>query len=139
MLEFNNWYFVLLANFLILLVVLNAILFQPIKKVLKEREGSINDMLADAKSMMAKKDELLKKINLDLTDAKIKAKETYEKYRQEGIAYQKDVMSRAEADAVEMIEKARKDIKEQTEKARAALRSDIEKLASEIMNKLVKV
>lgn len=138
MLEFNSWYFVLLANFLILLVVLNSLLFQPLKRVLKDRDATINGMLADAKAMMAKREELLKKISVELQSAKAKAKETYEALRQEGLQIQKETMSKAEAEAVAMIEKARKDLQAECERARSAMKADIEKLSQEIMNKLVK-
>lgn len=138
MLEFNSWYFVLLANFLILLVVLNSLLFQPLKKVIKDRDATISGMLADAKSMMAKREELLKKISVELQSAKTKAKETYESLRQEGLQIQKETMSKAEAEAVAMIERARKDLQAECERARSAMKTDIEKLSQEIMDKLVK-
>jgi F-type H+-transporting ATPase subunit b len=138
MLEFNSWYFVLLANFLILLAVLNSLLFQPLKKVLKEREGTINGMLNDAKAMMAKRDEALKRVSSEQAAAKAKAKETYERLRQEGLQYQKEVMGKAEAEALEMIERARKELQTECERVRAALKTDIENLSQEIMNKLVK-
>ncbi len=138
MLEFNSWYFVLLANFLILLVALNAILFQPLKKVLKEREGSINDMLSDAKAMMAKKEEALNRIRAEQSAAKAKAKETFERLRQEGLQFQKDTMSKAEAEAVQMIEGARKALQSECERARIALKADLERLSQDIVNKLVK-
>ncbi|HIJ60259.1 MAG TPA: hypothetical protein HPP56_06550 [Nitrospirae bacterium] len=138
MLEFNSWYFVLLANFLILLVVLNSILFRPLKKILKEREGTINGMLNEAKSMIDKKDSMLKEFKAQQMEAKVKAKTIYEALRQEGLKTQKETVSKAEAEAVEMIEKARKELQAECERAKASLKADLEKLSTEIMNKLVK-
>ena len=57
MLEFNQWFFVLLANFLVLLFVLNHILFQPLAKIMRERESATIGALDEAKSMTRKKDQ----------------------------------------------------------------------------------
>jgi F-type H+-transporting ATPase subunit b len=138
MLEFNQWFFVLLANFLILLFALNKILFKPIAKVFKERDAAINGALDEAKSMTAKKDNAVAQMNSELLAAKNKAKETFDSLREEGLSRQKDALSRAEAEAVAMIEKARRELQAETEKARAALKSDIEKFSNEIADRLVK-
>lgn len=138
MLEFNQWFFVLLANFLVLFFVLNAILFKPIAKVFKEREAATTGALDEAKLLAAKKEEAIARMNAELMSAKTKAKETFEALREEGISKQKETLSRAEAEAVEMIEKARKELQAEAEKARAALKADIERFSEEIVNKLVK-
>lgn len=138
MLEFNAWFFVLLANFLILLYVLNKILFKPLADILKERDRSISGALDEAKAMVAKKDEAVTKMSAELQATRGKAKETSDLLRSEGHAVQKDVLSKAETDAVEILEKARLEIQAEAEKARRALRSDIEAFSEEIVKKLVK-
>ncbi|MBF0327927.1 MAG: ATP synthase F0 subunit B [Nitrospirae bacterium] len=138
MLEFNAWFFVLLANFLILLVVLNKILFQPLAKIMKERETAVNGALDEAKSLTSKKDEAIVKMNLELQATRQKAKNVSDSIRAEGQAVQKDALSKAEAEAVSMIEAARAELKAKAEKARVELKADIEKFSEEIVNKLVK-
>ena len=138
MLEFNQWFFVLLANFLVLLFVLSKMLFKPLAKILKEREASIKSALDEAKAMTAKKEEAALRMNSELLSAKNKAKDTLDALRSEGQAAQKEALSKAEAGAVEMIEKARKELQAETEKARAALKSDIEAFSEEIVKKLVR-
>ena len=139
MLEFNQWYFVLVANFIVLLIVLNAILFQPLKNVFKERERSVKGALDDAKAMATKKEESLAKMNAELSAARTNAKGAYNQLREEGLGKQKDVLSKTEAEAVEMIEKARKELKAEAEKARTTLKADVDRFAEEIVKKLVKV
>lgn len=138
MLEFNQWFFVLLANFLILLFVLNKILFNPVAKVLKEREKATTGALEEAKAMAAKKDDAVARMHAELLAAKNKAKEAHNALREEGQSVQKEMLSKAEAEAVAMIEKARKELQAEAEKARAALKGDIEKFSEEIVRKLVK-
>lgn len=138
MLEFNQWFFVLLANFLVLFFVLSAILFKPIAKVFKEREDAVSGALDEAKELTAKKEEAVARMNAELTDAKNKAKAAFDLLREEGVVRQKETLSRSESEAVEMIEKARKEIQAESEKAKAHLRLDIEKFSEEIVKKLVK-
>jgi F-type H+-transporting ATPase subunit b len=138
MLEFNQWFFVLLANFLVLLFVLNAILFKPLARVFKEREAATAGALGEAKSLAVKKEDAVAKMNTELMAAKNNAKETFDSLREAGTVRQKEMLSKAEAEAVEMIEKARKELQAEAEKARTALRADIAKFSEEIVSKLVK-
>lgn len=139
MLEFTQWYFVLVVNFLVLLVILNAILFKPLAKLFKEREGSIKGALDEAKAMIDKKEDAITKMNAELSGARAKAKEAYNVFRDEGLGKQKESLSKAEAEAVEIVEKARRELKVEAEKARAALKADVDRFSEEIVKKLVKV
>ncbi len=139
MLEFNQWFFVLLANFLVLLFVLNQILFKPLAGISKERESATEGALDEAKAMTAIKDEAVARMNAELLAARNKARDVFSGLREGGQEVQKEAMSKAEAQAVEMIEKARKELQAEAEKARAALKADVERFSDEIVRKLVKV
>ena len=139
MLEFNQlWFSVLLANFLVLLFVLNAILFKPLSRIARERENATQGALDEARAMADRKDEAVAGMNAELLAARNKAKEAYNALKESGQAVQKEALAKTEAQAVEMIEKARKELQAETEKARAALKGDIEKFSEEIVRKLVK-
>lgn len=139
MLEFNQWFFVLLANFLILFFILSAILFKPLAKIFKEREEATTGALNEAKMLNEKKDEAISKMNAELLAAKNNAKKIFDSLREEGLLKQKELIAKTEAEASEMIEKAKRELQEEVQRVRAALRADIEKFSEEIVNKLVKV
>jgi F-type H+-transporting ATPase subunit b len=139
MLEFNQWYFVLVANFVVLLIVLNALLFKPLAKIFKERDVAIKGALDEAKALTARKDDAIATMNAELSTARTKAKDLFNSLREEGLAREKEVLAKTEAEAVELIDRARRDLKAETEKARAALRTDVEKFSEEIVKKLVRV
>jgi F-type H+-transporting ATPase subunit b len=139
MLEFNNWFFVLLVNFIILLFILNAILFKPLLQIFKEREDSVKGDLDAAKDMQEKSEEGIARLNRELAESRSKAKETFELLKAEGVTKQREVLSATEAEAVAMIEKARTEIKSDADKARQSLRADVDKFSDEIVRKLVKV
>jgi len=139
MLEFNKWFFVLVVNFFILLIILNAILFKPLLKIFKERENTVKGNLDTAKEMGNKREEGIAKLNRELAESRNKAKETFEALKAEGLSKHKEIHSAADAEAVSILEKARAEIKAETEKARSALRADVDKFSDEIVRKLVKV
>ena len=139
MLDFHGvWFLVLLVNYLVLLAVLNSILFQPLAKIFKEREAATKGALDEAKAMIAQKEDATAKMNAELLAARNKAKEAFNTSKEAGQSVQKETMSKAEAEALAMIEKARKELQAEAEKARTSLKADIEKFSEEIVNKLVK-
>ncbi len=137
MLELNKWFFVQLANFLLLLVVLNIILFKPMLRLFQEREENTTGFLNDAKAMDKEKDEAFSKIDSKLADARDKAKAIFEKFSTEGIEIQKLAVDSAKNEAVEINRKSKEEIETATDKARAALRADIENFSNKIVEKLV--
>lgn len=139
MLEFNAWFFVLLANFLFLIFALNLILFKPLMRLFEERKEGIDGSLKKAREFSQRKEELMNQLNRELLEANRKAKEIIDKYIQEGKDKQAELLREAEKEAQEMLKKARQEISTLTEEARKALRQEIEKISEEIVNKLVRV
>jgi len=139
MLELNWTFIVMLINFLVLLFILNSILLQPLLKIFKERDDTVKGDLDAARDMSTKREESIARLNRELSDARSKAKETFEVLRTEGVQKQKEVLSAAESEAVSIIEKAKAEIRADAEKARQALRADVDKFSDEIVRKLVKV
>jgi F-type H+-transporting ATPase subunit b len=139
MLELNWTFIVMLINFLVLLFILNSLLLQPLLKIFKERDDTVKGDLDAARDMGTKREESIARLNRELSDARSKAKETFEVLRTEGVQKQKEVLSAAESEAVSIIEKAKVEIRSDAEKARQALRADVDKFSDEIVRKLVKV
>jgi F-type H+-transporting ATPase subunit b len=140
MLEFHaRDFLILVANFLILLVALNSLLFKPLAKIFKERDAATKGALEEAKALTAKKDSSVAAMNAELMEARTKAKSSQNALREEGLANQKEAMSKSEAEAMQLIDKARKELQAEAEKARAALKADVETFSEEIVRKLVKI
>jgi len=137
MLELNKWFFVQLANFLLLLVVLNIILFRPMLRLFQEREEHTTGFLNDAKAMDKEKDEVFSKIDSKLADARDRAKAIFEEFSTEGIETQKLAVDSAKNEAIEINRKSKEEIEMATDKARAALKADIENFSNKIVEKLV--
>ncbi len=133
------WFLVMIANFLGLLYILNIILFRPLLKVFDERESLIKGGLEAAKEMNSRKEEGLERMNREISEARSKAKEAFEGFRNEGLEVQKNLLSEAEAVAAGMLQSAREELRIEGEKARKSLKADIDKFSDEIVRKLVSV
>ncbi len=139
MLEFNKWFFVLLANFLILLYLLNMILFKPLLALFKERENATEGSLKAADELLQKKDEAALKLKKEITNARDKAKALYNSIKNEGLEQQKELTGKAQEEAWSMLDEARKKLKEEASKAREALKEEVDRYSEEITKKFVKV
>ncbi len=139
MLEFNWTFYASAINFLVLLFILNALLFKPLLKIIKEREDTVKGNLEAARDMTGKREESIAGLNRELAESRSKAKDIFESLKGEAVNKQKEVHSAAEAEAASILEKARAEIKAEAEKARKALRADVDKFSDEIVRKLVKV
>ena len=139
MLDINMWFFVLALNFLALLFILNIVLFKPLLKIFKEREDIVKGSLDAAKDMSNRREETIARMNKELAETRNKAKDVFEALKAEGLQNQKEVLSKAEAEASQVLEKAKADLKAEAEKARTTLRADVDKFSDEIVRKLVGV
>jgi F-type H+-transporting ATPase subunit b len=140
MLEFHARDFIILVvNFFVLFIALNWLLFKPLAKIFKEREIATKGALDEAKSLTQKKDSAIAALNAGILEARAKAKAARDVLREEGLATQKEMLSKSDSEAIAMIEKARAELQAETVRVRKAIKSDIEKFSEEIVRKLVKV
>ncbi len=133
-----KWFAVLLVNFLVLVYLLNLFLFRPLLGIFKQREDSVKGSLDAARDMDRKKEEGLEKMNRELTEARLQAKDAFEKRREEAVAAQRSLLGGAESEAAAMLQRAREELRTEADKARTALKADAEKFSDEIVRKLVK-
>ncbi len=139
MLDINWTFFVLVVNFFILIVILNKILFKPLLNLFKEREDTVKGSLDTAKEMANRREESIANLNRAFSEARSKAKELFDTFRADGLQKQRDVITKADAEASELLEKAKAELMADAERARKALRAEVDKFSDEIVRKLVKV
>lgn len=137
MIDINYTLYWQLANFLVLLVALNFILFKPIRQVMQEREQGISSALGDAKSAQDRMQSMLEQYNSSLAEAKQKAAATFNGIYQQGLDAQRDMIAAERAKAGAMLDKARAEVAAAAESARAELKKEAERLSQEITSKLL--
>jgi F-type H+-transporting ATPase subunit b len=137
MIDINYALFYQLANFLVLLIVLNFILFKPIRQIMQERELDISSAFGDAKSAQERVQQLLESYTASLAEAKLKAATTFNTIYQQGLDAQRDMIAAERAKGGEMLDKARAEVSAATAAARAELKKDAESLSRDITSKLL--
>ncbi|MGE5173800.1 MAG: ATP synthase F0 subunit B [Betaproteobacteria bacterium] len=137
MIDINSSLFIQLANFIVLLIILNFILFKPIRQIMQEREQGISSAFGDAKNAQERMQNLLDQYNVSLAEAKQKAAATYNTIYQQGLDAQRDMIAAERAKAGEALDKARGEIVSASAAARADLKREAERLSQDITSKLL--
>ena len=89
MIDINISLLIQLINFIVLLIILNFILFKPIRQIMQEREQGISSALGDAKNAQERMQKLLDDYNVSLAEIKQKSATTYNSIYQRGIDAQR--------------------------------------------------
>ncbi len=126
-----------IANFIVLLIALNFILFKPIRQVMREREQGISSAFGDAKAAAERMQKILEQYNASQAEAKQKAVATYNAIYQQGLDAQRTMISAERVKAGEMLDKARAEITAASTAARTDLKKEAERLSQEITTKLL--
>jgi len=134
MIDINASLFMQLANFIVLFIVLNVILFKPIRQVMQEREQGIRSAFGDAKTAQER---MLDQYNASFAEAKQKAATIANALYQQGLDAQRDMIAAERAKAGEMLDKARAEIAAASAAARNDLKKEAERLSQEITTKLL--
>jgi len=137
MIDINITLLYQLINFTVLLIVLNFILFKPIRQIMLDREQGISSALGDAKTAQERVQSLLEKYNTSLAEAKQKSITIYNTLYQQGLDTQRDTISAERAKAGELLDKARIEIADASSAAQADLKNEAERLSRDITSKLL--
>jgi len=137
MIDINVSLLIQLANFIALLLILNFILFKPIRQVMQEREQGISSAFGDAKTAQDRMQKLLDQYNASLAEVKQKSAATYNTIYQQGLDAQRDMISTERSKAGEALDKARSEIAAASNAARADLRKEADRLSQDITSKLL--
>jgi F-type H+-transporting ATPase subunit b len=137
MIDINSTLLIQLANFIVLLIALNFILYRPLRKVMLEREEEIGGAFTDAKNAQERTQSLLEQYNASLAEAKQKSTATYNALYQQGLDGQRDLIAGERAKATELLDKAKSEIAVAADAARADLKQEARRLSQDIAGKLL--
>jgi F-type H+-transporting ATPase subunit b len=126
-----------LANFLILLVILNFLLFKPVLRILDEREALVNESAELKKRLGGLADENIQEYESRLYSAKQEAMGIRATLRNESMTEYRKVLQAARDESAVELEATRQKITDQAEVSRKALQGEVNSLAQGIFAKLV--
>ncbi len=137
MIDIDRTLLIHLINFIVLVLILHFVLFQPIRRIMREREQGISAGLNDAKESQDRVQALTEKHSAALAEAKQKATAAYNGLYQQGVDGQRDLVSAERTKAGEALDRARAEVAAASTAAQGELKAEAERLSREIAAKLL--
>jgi len=137
MLNIDGTLILQIANFLVLLLILNVILFKPIRKILARREEEMASRRKTIDDYRGRAEQSEK----DIEEGKILArKEGYaakESLKGQGLVEEKGILQEAGSAVEQKLDAAKKEIEAKVAAARGALEGEIAAFSNELAQKIL--
>ena len=127
----------ILLNTLTIFFVARHFLFNPVMKIITERQQEIDDLYAGADSAKSEAEALRTEYQAKLSDAKATSERIVKEAVVRGQAREEDIIRKANADAAAILEKASADIAMEKKKAINDAKNEISEIAMAIAGKVV--
>jgi len=124
-------------NFIILLVVLNKLLYRPLKKIIAEREETITGSHAAAENLQADIDEKMHRYQQQLSDAKIQAIDERNKLKKTANEEETKILLEAQGKAATRLQAIKTQVGLEAEEAGNTLKKEAGSLAGHIATKIL--
>jgi F-type H+-transporting ATPase subunit b len=125
------------ANFMILLVALNVLLYKPLRAVLAARKATIDGDLAKARAAEEQIQAQVAEYEAKLQDARQRGSQERATLRQAAAAEEARLLGAANEAASRRLQELKVQVAGETETARQALRGETEALARQIAGKVL--
>lgn len=137
MIDLNITMLFQLVNFLVTLVVLNALLIRPVREIIKQRQGKMAGLLGESEQFSGQAEAKIKNYEAILAQARSEAASERELARAAGQAREHDIVLAANKEAQDYLLKARADVSAQVATAMDSLRSQVGALAAKATAKVL--
>ncbi|MFW8599903.1 ATP synthase F0 subunit B [Desulfobacterota bacterium M19] len=134
-LDMTMW--VHIVNILIMIAVMNAVLYRPVRAILKERKKEVATLETDIETFEKNAELRLEEFEQKLAAARAKAKEKYDVVRNEAMAVSSEKIAAIRQEADQEKSAGLADLAGQFEKAKSELQNQIEGFGKEMANKIL--
>jgi F-type H+-transporting ATPase subunit b len=137
MIDIDWTLFMQIANFLLLVFLLNMVLFRPIRETLKVRQNFISGLQSDISSLTDTEQGVRQDITGELFSARKSGINKRDMIKQEGSAVEAGMMEKAKAEMDEEMARMAAKIKSDVAAARDALKPQAESFALDLATKIL--
>jgi F-type H+-transporting ATPase subunit b len=137
MLEINSSLFVQVANFLILILLMNLFLYKPIRDILRRRNEEMNRLEGLISDLGAKSDQQRNRIEEALTQARKEGYQEKEGLKGVGLKEERALTLEAGAKAEAKVGQAKSEIEVKIEEVRKALEDQVSMFSKELAQKVL--
>lgn len=124
-------------NFIILLILLNSILFKPLRKLMQERQSTIDGGHARAKELEGQIEEKMTRYQEQLQEAKFKANQERAELRKAAAEEEAKLLHAAHDDATSHLQQIKNKVAAEATTAREALLKETDVLAGTVAAKVL--
>lgn len=135
--EFNATFLVSAISFIVFTLIMNAIFYKPLSKVVQERQKFIDDTNEEARLHKEKSEAILTDKEVKLEQSKTNAKKIILEKTETVKAQKTTLTTEAQQKAANNIELAKDDLHKSTDKAEEVLAEEAKKLAEDISSKIL--
>lgn len=137
MFDFDATLPLMAVQFLLLMVVLNAIFFKPLTKVIEDRANLIRSSQSGAKEGLEQIKAITQQYEKELADSRRQYQDVIAKAQAEAQKVASAQVAAAQAEAVAQREQATQELSAEKAAAMSALEQQVDSLSQEILNKLL--
>ncbi len=139
--DFSIWpigvLWIQIANFLILLAVLNAVAYRPIRRIMSQRREEMTGLKERAETLQEKLTEDEKALQENVINARKEGHGLKEEIKEQGAAKERGLIQDASSETEERLNKARAEIEQMIAGARQSLRGEVDAFSQEVAEKIL--
>lgn len=125
------------VNFLVMIVVLNKILIDPVRQIIKKRKGLMDEQLKSIEGFNKSAEDKVADYEVQLAEARKEAGDIRNAAKEAGTAEEQSLLTAAGAEASSTIQAARAEIESQVKGAMDQLTKDVDKYAEQATGKIL--
>jgi len=129
--------FLQIANFLVLVFILNAVLYKPIRKILADRQAKIRGLEAGISTAENEAVEAENSFKEKMSGARVKGNEEKDKFKQAGEEEQKRIIGEVNEASQKELENVRAQVVKDVEQAKSKLQEEIKGYSAAIAEKIL--
>lgn len=137
MIEVSGFLFVQMANFIVLIFILNFILYKPIRKILIERKKKIQGLEESIDASQRDAAETDQTFQTKVSEAKMKGHQQKEAMKQAGEEEERQLVEEINRKAQADLEAARAQVAKLAEQARTKLKAETKVFSAAIAKKIL--
>ncbi|WP_028574095.1 ATP synthase F0 subunit B [Desulfonatronovibrio hydrogenovorans] len=137
MIDINVTFFIQLVNFLIILLLLNLILYKPIRGMLKKRAEIMSQKVDEIEEFTKSSQDKMQAYRLELDKARVQAQEIRSEFKEAGYHEERKIIDAASEEAGGIVKSAREGVSKDKQSAISILKKEVEKFAAKATDKIL--
>jgi len=129
--------FIQMANFLLLLVLMNLVLYKPIRRLVAQRNELVSKQRAGIDKAESEAQKALREFEERLKAARAAGREKIQELKEAAYRTEKDLLSRASEEAAKEVQAVRERIQKEIGQVRVQLQAQIQEFSKEMAQRIL--